>query len=121
MGQQFYDQGMVPPLAQRHCVPCRPGTAPLPRPEVARLLAGVPGWAVEEAEGAPRLARTVRFKGFVPGVDLVNRIAAIAESEGHHPDLLLAYGSLTIRLTTHAAGGLTENDFILAARLNESI
>jgi 4a-hydroxytetrahydrobiopterin dehydratase len=121
MGQQFYDLGMVPPLAQRHCVACRPGTQPLPPVEVARLLAGVPGWAVEAAEGGPRLARTIRFKGFLPGVDLVNRIATIAESEGHHPDLLLAYGSLTIRLTTHAAGGLTENDFILAARLDEAI
>jgi 4a-hydroxytetrahydrobiopterin dehydratase len=55
----------------------------------------------------------------MPGVDLLNRIAPIAEAEGHHPDLLLTYGSLTIWLTTHAAGGLTDNDFILAARLDK--
>jgi 4a-hydroxytetrahydrobiopterin dehydratase len=53
----------------------------------------------------------------MPGVELVNRIARIAEAEAHHPDLLLSYGSLTIHLWTHAAGGLTDNDFILAARL----
>jgi 4a-hydroxytetrahydrobiopterin dehydratase len=55
----------------------------------------------------------------MPGVELINKISPIAEAESHHPDLLLSYGSLTIWLWTHAAGGLTENDFILAARINE--
>jgi 4a-hydroxytetrahydrobiopterin dehydratase len=109
------------PLAQRHCVACKPGTPPLPQQEIDRLLLEVPDWSVEEAEGHLRLARTVKFKGFMPGVELVNRIAPIAEAEGHHPDLLLSYGSLTIWLTTHAAGGLTDNDFILAARLDKVI
>ena len=86
-----------------------------------RLLGQVPEWTAEEADGHLRLARTVRLKGFMPGVNLVNRIAPIAEAEGHHPDLLLTYSSLTIWLWTHAAGGLTDNDFILAARLNEAI
>ena len=112
---------MATPLAQQHCVECKPGTAPLPRAEVDRLLAQVSGWAAEEADGHLRLTRTVKFKGFMPGVDLINRIAPIAEAEGHHPDLLLTYGSLTIWLWTHAAGGLTDNDFILAARLDEAI
>ena len=100
---------------------CKPGTPTLPRPQVDRLLPMVPGWSVEEAGGHLRLARTVSFKGFMPGVSLVERIAAIAEAEGHHPDLLLGYGSLTIWLWTHAAGGLTENDFILAARVSAAI
>jgi len=112
---------MATPLAQRHCVECRPGSPALPRDEVDRLLAQVPGWVAEEADGHLRLTRTVKFKGFMPGVDLINRIAPIAEAEGHHPDLLLRYGSLTIWLWTHAAGGLTDNDFILAARLDEAI
>jgi 4a-hydroxytetrahydrobiopterin dehydratase len=112
---------MATPLAQRHCVECKPGTAPLGRAEVERLLADVPGWQVEEADGHLRLTRKVKFKGFMPGVDLVNRIARIAEAEGHHPDLQLTYGSLTIWLWTHAAGGLTDNDFILAARLEEAV
>jgi 4a-hydroxytetrahydrobiopterin dehydratase len=112
---------MATPLAQRHCVECKPGTAHLSRAEIDPLLTQVPAWHVEEAGGHLRLTRTVKFKGFMPGVDLVNRIAPIAEAEGHHPDLLLSYGSLTIRLWTHAAGGLTDNDFILAARLEVPI
>jgi pterin-4a-carbinolamine dehydratase len=112
---------MTTPLAQRHCVVCKPGTPPLPRAEIDRLLEEVPDWRVEEADGHLRLARAVKFKGFMPGVELVNRIAPIAEAEGHHPDLQLSYGSLTIWLTTHAAGGLTDNDFILAARLDKVI
>jgi len=102
-------------------VACKPGTPPLPREEIDRLLLEVPDWLVEEAEGHLRLSRTAKFKGFMPGVELVDRIAPIAEAEGHHPDLLLSYGSLTIWLTTHAAGGLTDNDFILAARLDKVI
>jgi 4a-hydroxytetrahydrobiopterin dehydratase len=109
------------PLAERHCVACKPGSPPLQRQEIDRLLLEVPDWRVEEADGHLRLARTVKFKGFMPGVELVNRIAPIAEAEGHHPDLLVSYGSLTIWLTTHAAGGLTDNDFILAARLDKVI
>lgn len=112
---------MATPLAERHCVVCKPGTPPLPRSEIDRLLEQVSGWQVEEADGHLRLTRTVRFKGFTPGVELINRIAPIAEAEGHHPDLLLSYGSLTIWLWTHAAGGLTENDFILAARFDQAI
>ena len=112
---------MATPLAERHCVACKPGTPPLPRSEIDKLLEQVPNWHIEEAEGHLRLARTVKVKGFMPGVELVDRIAPIAEAEGHHPDLLLSYGSLTIQLWTHAAGGLTDNDFILAARLDGAI
>ncbi len=109
---------MATPLVQRHCVACKPGTPPLPRPEIDRLLEQVSGWQAEEADGHGRLTRTIKFKGFMPGVDLINRIAPIAEAESHHPDLMLSYGSLTIWLWTHAAGGLTENDFILAAKID---
>jgi 4a-hydroxytetrahydrobiopterin dehydratase len=112
---------MATPLAERHCEACKPGTPPLPRAEIDKLLKQVPGWAVEEADGHLRMTRLVKFKGFMPGVELVNRIAPIAEAEGHHPDLFLSYGSLTIQLWTHAAGGLTDNDFILAARLEPAI
>jgi 4a-hydroxytetrahydrobiopterin dehydratase len=112
---------MATPLAERHCVACKPGTPPLPTEEIDRLLPEVPAWHVEAAEGHLRLLRTVKYKGFMPGVELVTRIAAIAEAEGHHPDLLLSYGSLTVWLWTHAAGGLTDNDFILAARLDQAI
>jgi 4a-hydroxytetrahydrobiopterin dehydratase len=102
------------PLADRHCVPCDGGTPTLTDDEIAPLLAELPGWKLD-AEG--RLARTYEFEGFMPGVRLVDRIAEVAEAEGHHPDLLLSWGSLTASLVTHAVGGLTENDFVLAAKI----
>lgn len=107
------------PLADRHCVACEPGTPTLPPAEVDRLLAQLSGWSVEEADGRQRLRKQFRFKGFTPAVEFVNRIAPIAESEGHHPDLMVSYGSVTVLLWTHAAGGLTENDFILAAKIDQ--
>lgn len=102
------------PLAERHCVPCDGGTPTLGEEEIAPLLAELPGWKLD-AEG--KLARTYAFDGFMPGVRLVNRIAEVAESEGHHPDLMLSWGSLEVRVITHAVGGLTENDFVLAAKI----
>jgi 4a-hydroxytetrahydrobiopterin dehydratase len=110
---------MEAPLAERHCVACEPGTPPLPQAEVGRLLTQLDGWEVEETGGHLQLVKTYKFKGFMPGVDFVNRIARIAEEEDHHPDLFLRYGEVTVQLWTHAAGGLTENDFILAAKIDE--
>jgi 4a-hydroxytetrahydrobiopterin dehydratase len=110
----------TPPLARRHCVRCEPGTPTLGREEIDALLAQLEGWTVEEAGGHAQLTKRYRFKGFMPGVDLVNRIAAIAEAEGHHPDIRLSWGSVTVQLWTHAASGLTENDFILAARVDQT-
>ncbi len=106
------------PLYERHCVACKPGSPHLDRPEIDRLLDQVQGWKVEEAEGHLRLTRVFKFKGFMPGVELVDKIAPIAEAEQHHPDLLVSWGSVTVWLWTHTAGGLTENDFILAAKLD---
>jgi 4a-hydroxytetrahydrobiopterin dehydratase len=111
---------MATPLTERRCVRCEPGTPQLEPPAVEALKAEVPSWQVAQADGHPVLTRTFKFKGFMPGVELVNRIAAIAEEEGHHPDLCLGWGYLTVRLWTHAAGGLTENDFILAAKVDQA-
>jgi 4a-hydroxytetrahydrobiopterin dehydratase len=108
----------IKPLDERHCVKCEPGTPPLSSHEVGHLLGQLEGWTVEEADGHMRLAKKYKFKGFMPAVEFVDRIAPIAESEGHHPDLLVSYGSVTVHLWTHAAGGLTENDFILAAKID---
>jgi 4a-hydroxytetrahydrobiopterin dehydratase len=99
-------------------VACKPGSPHLTRDEIEALLTQVEGWAVEEVDGHMRLTKTFKFKGFMPGVELVNRIAPIAEAEKHHPDLLVSWGALTVWLWTHAAGGLTENDFILAAKID---
>lgn len=109
---------MATPLAERHCEVCTPDTPTLPPAELDRLLTQLPGWKVVESDGHLELIKTHKFKGFMPGVELVNRIAPIAEAEGHHPDLSLSYGSVTVRLWTHAAGGLTENDFVLAAKID---
>ena len=112
---------MATPLAERHCVPCEKGTPPLPRDAADALARQLSGWTIEEAGEHPVLTRTIRYKGFLPGVELIDRIARIAEAEGHHPDLVLSYGRLTIQLWTHAAGGLTENDFILAAKIDRAL
>lgn len=106
------------PLADRRCVPCDAGTPPLADDVIAQLLAELPGWKLDD-QG--RLAKTFNFEGFVPGVRLVDRIAEVAESEGHHPDLCLSWGSLRASLTTHAIGGLSENDFVLAAKIDRLV
>ena len=108
------------PLNERHCVACKPGSPHLTRAEIEPLLEQVEGWTVEEVGGHLRLARVFKFKGFMPGVELVDKIAPIAEAEKHHPDLLVSWGSVTVWLWTHAAGGLTENDFILAAKIDRA-
>jgi len=106
------------PLNEQHCVACKPGSPHLSREEIADLLRQVEGWTVEEAGGHLRLAKVFKFKGFMPGVELVNRIAPVAEAEKHHPDparhLRLGPGLAV----DHAAGGITQNDFILAAKID---
>jgi 4a-hydroxytetrahydrobiopterin dehydratase len=110
---------MATPLAARHCVKCAPGTPPIDPKDVPELLEQLAGWTIEETEGHQVLVKRYRFKGFMPAVDFVNRIAPIAEAEGHHPDLEVGWGYVTVRLWTHAAGGLTDNDFILAAKVDQ--
>jgi 4a-hydroxytetrahydrobiopterin dehydratase len=105
-------------LAERHCEVCTPDTPTLTPERAQELLGQLSGWEITDIKGKAGLSKTFRFKGFMPGVELVNRIADLAEEEGHHPDLHLSYGSLRVDLTTHAAGGLTDNDFILAAKVD---
>src|SRR5258706_13071606 len=108
------------PLTERRCVRCEPGTPQLEASAVEAMKAEVPSWQVTQVDGHPVLTHTSKFKGFMPGVELVNRIAVIAEEEGHPPDLCLGWGYLTVQLWPHAAGGLTENDFILAAKVDQA-
>lgn len=104
------------PLSDRRCVACRPGTPPLTDQEVERLLQEVPGWG---RQGPPdQLRRSYRFRDFATALAFVNRIGAVAEAEGHHPEVTLGWGKVDVALWTHAAGGLTENDFILAAKID---
>jgi 4a-hydroxytetrahydrobiopterin dehydratase len=106
------------PLADRRCVPCEAGTPVLADDVVAELLAELEGWRLD---AGGRLSKTFTFDGFLPGVELVDRIAEVAEAEGHHPDLCLSWGSLEAALTTHAIGGLSENDFVLAAKIDRLV
>ncbi len=104
-------------LAKKHCVPCEGGAQPLPDNLIQALLKQTPGWKL--AEG-PALRQELRMKDFMAAVRFVNDIAKLAESEDHHPDIhLTGYRNLRIELSTHAIGGLSENDFILAAKIDE--
>jgi 4a-hydroxytetrahydrobiopterin dehydratase len=103
-------------LARRHCEACAPGTPPVSEERAVELEAQLdPAWA---REGVLRLRRELRFRNFRDAFGFVARVALLAESEGHHPDLELGWGRVAVTLTTHAAGGLTDNDFILAAKLD---
>ena len=105
-------------LAQKKCQPCEKGGEPLP-PTAAQALLQELGGGWELIDGAKALRKTVTCKDFLDAVGAIQRIAPIAEAEDHHPDLhLTGYRRLTIELSTHAIGGLSENDFILAAKLD---
>ena len=106
-----------PPLTQRKCKPCEGGAEPLPPSAAQRLLEDVKGWELVEGNV---IRKTVTCKDFLDAVSLIQRIPPVAESEDHHPDLhLTGYRKLTIELSTHAIGGLSENDFILAAKIDQ--
>jgi 4a-hydroxytetrahydrobiopterin dehydratase len=105
-------------LARKHCAPCEGHVAALNAEQARELLQQVPGWDL--APNGQRIRRSWRVRDFVAALDFFRRIGEIAEAEDHHPDLhLVGYRNVTIELWTHAVGGLTENDFILAARINE--
>lgn len=103
-------------LAARECVPCKGGTPPLTPDAITPLLAKLdPSWAVEEDK---RLIRAFKFRDFREALAFVNRVGALAENQHHHPDMLLAWGRAVVTLWTHKIDGLTESDFILAAKID---
>jgi 4a-hydroxytetrahydrobiopterin dehydratase len=103
-------------LASRRCEACVPGTPPLDEERAAELHGQVDSaW---ERDGNKKLRREFSFKNFRDAFGFVSRIALIAEAEGHHPDLELGWGRVAVDLTTHAAKGLTDNDFIVAAKID---
>ena len=104
-------------LTQKHCVPCEGGIRPLPPDQIEQLLPSVPDWKIPP--GGKHLRRQWKVTDFTTALDFFQRIGAIAEAENHHPDLHLeGYRSVTVEISTHAVGGLTENDFILAAKID---
>lgn len=102
-------------LKQKHCIPCEGGVLPLEASEVSDYIAKTPGWTAIKNK---KIRREFKFKNFLEAMGFVNRIADIAESEGHHPDIYISYNKMVLELATHAIGGLSENDFILAAKIN---
>ncbi|MBI5723507.1 MAG: 4a-hydroxytetrahydrobiopterin dehydratase [Planctomycetes bacterium] len=103
------------PLDQRTCVPCRGGVEPLKGGALAELAGQTPGWEVVNEH---HLSRTFRFPDFVKALEFVNKVGATAEQQGHHPDIYLTWGRARIETHTHKIDGLTESDFILAAKIS---
>jgi 4a-hydroxytetrahydrobiopterin dehydratase len=104
-------------LAQKKCVACEGGMPPLNRIEAEVLLKQVAGWTL--SGDARWLSKEFKFKNFKEAMVFANTITDIAESEGHHPDLQVSWGKVVVELTTHAIKGLSENDFILAAKIDK--
>lgn len=105
-------------LKDKSCVPCEGGVPEIGLEEAARYLEEVPGW--ELSGDGKRICRQWVARDFMSALDFFQRVGVLAEEEGHHPDLhLTGYRNATVELTTHAIGGLSENDFVLAAKINE--
>ncbi|MBN1362758.1 MAG: 4a-hydroxytetrahydrobiopterin dehydratase [Sedimentisphaerales bacterium] len=105
------------PVAERHCVPCQSGARPLSGDELEQQIDQLgEGWTVIEGK---RLQKEFKFDDFRQALDFVNRVGELAEEENHHPNIEFTWGKATITLWTHKIKGLHENDFILAAKIDE--
>ena len=102
-------------LAAKQCVPCRGGVPPLKGAELDALQRQVSGWNVLEEH---HLEKTFRFPDFRLALEFVNRVGNLAEEQGHHPDICFGWGKVEISIWTHKINGLTESDFILAAKID---
>ena len=102
-------------LADKRCVPCQGGVPPLRGDEIGNLLKQVEGWEVIDEH---HLEKTYRFPDFVSALEFVNRVGALAEAQGHHPWIHFTWGKVRILTWTHKIDGLTESDFILAAKID---
>jgi 4a-hydroxytetrahydrobiopterin dehydratase len=112
-----YTRVMTDALADRHCKPCEGGVPPLDDEQARKLLKGLdPGWSL--AAGGLAIERTFRFPAYSRTLGFANAVAWIAITEGHHPVLTIGYDRCTVSFTTHAVNGLTDNDFICAAKVD---
>ena len=109
---------MAAPLSERQCIPCRGDTPPLSAEALERLLEELDGnWTVVSGH---HLSKEYRFDDFEQALAFTNRVGAIAEEQGHHPDIHLTWGRVRIDVWTHAIDGLTESDFVLAAKADSA-
>lgn len=106
---------MASDLASKSCVPCRGGVPPLSMDVASRLMEQLDGWSFEQGH----LAKSYYFPDFASALAFVNRIGAIAEEQNHHPDIYMTWGKVSLEIWTHKIDGLTESDFILAAKFDE--
>lgn len=104
-------------LTKKKCVPCEGDAMPLNSEQAGSYLGMTPGWQLDAA--GKKIYRSFSFKDFLEAMAFVNKVAAIAENEGHHPDIYIFYSKVNLELWTHNIGGLSENDFIVAAKVNE--
>jgi 4a-hydroxytetrahydrobiopterin dehydratase len=104
-------------FASKSCVPCRGGIPPFTEAQARELLENTPDWSLQEK--GTRLTRRFEFEDFKKAIEFVNRVAEIAEAEGHHPDFAIHWNRVDLVLWTHKIGGLHENDFILAAKIDK--
>lgn len=103
-------------LTQKKCIPCEVGGPALTRGEAEVLLQQVPDWELDD--DAKEIEREFKFKDFKEAMAFADKVGDLAEEEGHHPDLSISWGKVKIELSTHAVKGLSENDFIMAAKIN---
>jgi len=103
-------------LASQRCEACRRDAPTVTEQEVAALMPQVPEWQIVTVDGIRRLQRGYSFKNFVDALAFTNRVGTLAEEEGHHPDLLTAWGQVTVTWWSHKIRGLHRNDFIMAAK-----
>ena len=113
-GQKRYNETRMD-LVHKKCVPCEGGMAPLGPADIKKYAHDLKTpWHIRDQN---KLSQTFTYKDFKAAMEFVNQVAKLAESEGHHPDMHILYNRVTIELTTHAVGGLSENDFIIAAKI----
>jgi len=103
-------------LKSKTCVPCQGGIPPMSAEEATSMMAEVPGWDL--IESATKIRRTFTFKNFMEAQAFAVKVGEVSESEGHHPDIAYGWGYCTVVFYTHKIGGLHENDFIMAAKVN---
>ena len=107
---------MTTPLHEQHCVPCEGGVPALQKPEALKLAAEVNGWTL--STDAKSISKEYSFQDFAQALTFINKVGEIAEAENHHPDIHWWWNKVQLISTTHAIGGLSNNDFILASKLN---
>ncbi len=113
-------------LLKKKCVPCEGGTKPITHEEALKYMEQVPDWKLTEDQNSnlqkfgmgAKISKEFKFKDFIGAINFANHVAEIAEGEGHHPDIHIHYNKVLLELSTHAIGGLSENDFILAAKID---